>query len=122
MVAYSFYVQTYHGGSIPEEEWPRYEAQAAAQLARYRRAYTVAGPAEGAEEMAVCAMADTAYYLEEAQNGGAGPLASASIGSVSESRGAAAGVDLSPAGQERALFSAACRYLDIYRGVAQCWR
>lgn len=122
MVEYSFYAQVYHGASIPEEEWARYAAQADARLEKYRRAYTVTVPDAQAESLAVCAMADTAYYLEEAQNGSAGAVVSASVGSVSETRGAAAGVDLSPAGQEKQLFSAACLYLDIYRGVRQCWR
>lgn len=119
MVEYAFYIDKYHGGSIPEAEWPFYEGKAAAQLRQYKRIYTVTVP-EGspdAESMAVCAMAEALYGFDLIANGEAG-VQSASIGSVSTSYGnAAAAVDVSPKGQAKELYRLACLYLDIYRGV-----
>ena len=60
-------------------------------------------------------MADVFARFDAARQGG--PVAAASIGSVSVSYAAGAGEDLSPAGQSRALYRAAAQYLDIYRGV-----
>lgn len=120
MVAFDFYTNEYHGSSISSEEWPTYEAQAAAQLRRYKRIYTVTAPEENAEALAVCAMADAYAYFVAAQNG-AGAVTSASIGSVSVSYGGAANaVDLSPRGQGKELLRCAKLYLDIYRGVGGC--
>ena len=122
MIPYDFYKDTFMGGSITFEEWPMYEARAREQLERYKRIYTVTAPKDApcAEDKAVCAMADALAYFVAAQNGGGGPVSSASIGSVSVSYGGASwnnGMDLSPKGQERELFRCACLYLDIYRGV-----
>ena len=114
MVDYNFYTKTYLGSSITEQEWPAFSARAYDQFNRYKRIYTVTAPEENSEAMAVCAMADVICAITAAQNGG-GAVASASIGSVSVSYGTAASVDLSPKGQARELYAAACRYLDIYR-------
>lgn len=121
MVAFEFYTDTFHGGAISGEDWPRYESEAAAQLARYKRIYTVTEP-EGsadAESMAVCAMAEAMQGFDLIANGEGGAIQSASIGSVSTSYGSAGAqaVDVSPAGQARELYRLACLYLDIYRGV-----
>lgn len=116
MVNYCFYMHNYKGVSIDLTEWPTYEAKAAAQLAYYKRIYTVTVPDENAEAMAVCAMADALAYFTAAQNG-TGTVASASIGSVSVSYGSPSAVDLSPKGQSRELYRCASQYLDIYRGV-----
>lgn len=121
MVNHEFYKGKYHGGSISAQEWPVFEARAADQLARYKRIYTVTVP-EGdpdAESMAVCAMADALAYFTAALNGTGGPVASASIGSVSVSYAGASGgaVDLSAKGQAQELYRCASQYLDIYRGV-----
>lgn len=115
MVSFNFYTMEYKGCSIQDTEWPLFEARAAEQLARYQRSYTVTAPAENAEAMAVCAMADALAYFAAAQNG-TGAVSSASIGSVSVSYGGAS-VDLSPRGQARELYRCAKQYLDIYRGV-----
>ena len=120
MVEYDFYLGVYNGVSIPADDWPMYEGQAAAQLARYKRLYTVTVPDEQAEDMAVCAMADTLAYIDAARSGAGGPVASASIGSVSVSYAGIQGVDISPSGESRELYRAASLYLDIYRGVASC--
>lgn len=122
MVTYEFYKSAYHGGSISDQDWPTFEARAAAQLARYKRIYTVTTP-EGepdAEKMAICAMADALAYFVAAQNGGL--VASASIGSVSVSYAGASGgaVDLSAKGQAQELYRCATLYLEIYRGVGGC--
>ena len=106
MVDYYFYMNTYEGVSIDLMGWPTYEARAAAQLAQYKRIYTVTAPDENAEAMAVCAMADALAYFAAAQNG-TGTVASASIGSVSVSYGSPSAVDLSPKGQARELYRCA---------------
>lgn len=118
MTDYDFYVNTYLGSSIPEDEWPACERRAAAQLARYRRIYQVAASRPRAKDMAVCAMAEALYSFDLLASGEGGPVQSVSIGSVSASYGGAAGqsLDLSPRGRERELFRCASLYLDIYRG------
>lgn len=45
MIEYSFYREVYGGSLIGAEDWFFYEKQAAAQLARYQRLYTVQIPA-----------------------------------------------------------------------------
>lgn len=120
MVDYGFYTDTYKGASIQPLDWDLFEKQAASQLDKYKRIYTVTAPEKHSEAMAVCAMADALAYFTAAQNGAAGAVNSASIGSVSVSYGSASGVDLSPKGQERELYRCACQYLDIYRGVGRC--
>lgn len=120
MVDYGFYTDTYKGASIQPLDWDLFEKQAASQLDKYKRIYTVTAPEEHSEAMAVCAMADALAYFTAAQNGAAGAVNSASIGSVSVSYGGASGVDLSPKGQERELYRCACQHLDIYRGVGRC--
>lgn len=118
MPDYDFYLNVYHGGTIPEEEWPQYQARAAEQLARYKRIYTVTAPAPDSETMAVCAMAEAIHSFDLLASGEGGPVQSASIGSVSASYGgsAAQSIDLSPKGQARELYRCASLYLDIYRG------
>ena len=121
MVAYEFYKSTYLGNSIPEADFPRLSKRAGDQLNHYKRLYFVTAPDADSEDMAVCAMADALYYFESAQNGAAGPISSASIGSVSTSYSSFSGaVDLSSAGQSKELYRCACLYLDIYRGVGTC--
>ena len=114
MVDYEFYTGTYRGSSVSQENWPALERDASRKLLQYKKNYTVTAEDENAEAMAVCAMAETFDYFEAAMNG-SGSVQSASIGSVSVNYGGAA-VDLSPKSQERALYRAACLYLDIYRG------
>lgn len=115
MVDYEFYKSTYLGSSISDTEWPAFCARAEEQLARYKRIYTVTPPEETSEAMAVCAMAEVVAAIAATQSG-TGTVASASIGSVSVSYSNATAIDLSTKGQARELYSAACRYLDIYRG------
>ena len=123
MAEYSFYTGAYNGNAISETDWPRYEARAAAQLARYKRIYTVTAPGDSpdAESMAVCAMAEQLQGFDLIANGEGGAIQSASIGSVSTSYGGsgADAVDVTPSGQAKALYRTACLYLDIYRGVGR---
>lgn len=118
MTSYDFYTGSYRGGSISPEEWPSYEARAAAQLARYKRIYRVDTSRPRSADMAVCAMAEALYSFDLLANGEVGPIQSASIGSVSISYGGggAQAADLSPRGQERELYRRASLYLDICRG------
>ncbi len=119
MPDYDFYRNVYHGSAISEEEWPVYEARGAAQLARYKRAYTVTAPTPNSEAMAVCAIAEALYSFDLVANGEGGPVQSTSIGSVSVSYGGTseAAIDISSAGQAKELYRCACLYLDIYRGA-----
>lgn len=117
MVEYEFYIGTYHGSSITEEEWLQLEARASEQLDYYKRIYTVAPADPDLESKAICAMAETLALFFEAQANG-GLVSSASIGSVSVSYGGGSVIDLSPSGQSKELYRAASLYLDIYRGVA----
>ena len=119
MVDLDFYLNVYHGSSIPGDEWPPYRARAADQLERYRRIYTITAPRADSEAMAVCAMAETLYSFDLLASGQGGPVQSASIGSVSTSYSstAAQSIDLSPKGQARELYRCAALYLDIYRGA-----
>ena len=115
MVEHEFYILKYHGASISTpDEWYTYESRAAAQLARYKRIYTVSAPDENAESMAICAMADAFYAFDSVANGG--NVQSASIGSVSASYGSTPSIDISQKGQAKELYRCACLYLDIYRG------
>ena len=118
MVDLEFYMNVYHGESIPQDSWSEYETRAAAQLSRYKRIYTVKAPEENSEAFAVCAMADALYGFDLIANGEGGAVQSASIGSVSVSYGSANAnaVDVSPKAQARELYRCACLYLDIYRG------
>lgn len=118
MPDYDFYLNVYHGGAIPSDEWPQYRARAEEQLARYERIYTVTDPGPDSRAMAVCAMADAMNSFDLLSGGEGGPVQSASIGSVSVSYGgtAAQALDISPKGQARELYRCASLYLDIYRG------
>ena len=112
---YEFYRSRYNGGSIPDDEWANYEAMASAQLARYKRIYTVTASEQDGEKLAICAMADALYSFDLIANGEGG-VQSASIGSVSTSYGSQQAVDISPSAQSRELYRCASLYLDIYRG------
>ena len=116
MIDYDFYISSFRGDSIPAEDWNACEARAAAQLARYKRIYTVKAPAENSEALAVCAMAEAIHGFDLIANGEGGAVQSASIGSVSVSYGSGNGIDVSAKGQSRELYRCACLYLDIYRG------
>lgn len=116
-VEHDFYILNYHGDSIiSPDDWYRYEARAEAQLARYKRIYSVFSTDENAEAMAICAMADALFFFDAAASGEAVQMQSASIGSVSVSYAGANAVDISPMAQAKELYRCACLYLNIYRG------
>lgn len=120
-VTYRFYADSYGGSAIAEGDWAGYERRARARLERIEALYRVTALCESAESLAICAMAEELHNADVAANsgGGAGTLRSASIGSVSEAYDATFGgsVDLTPAGQDRALLRAASDFLHVYRGV-----
>ena len=118
MIEYKFYTDTYRGTSLPREEFPRLILRAGEHLARYRRIYTVTTPDQMAEDMALCAMAETLWRWEILSPTGSGAVASASVGSGSVSYATDSG-DGSPKAQARALFRSAERYLQIYRGCGR---
>jgi len=116
---YDFYLNTYCGTGLSEEEFPEYLKRAEDRLAYYERVYRVSGD-ETMRSMALCAMAETLSYFDAAQNGQGG-LRYASVGTVSVSgKGIYSQVDISPRAQEIALYRAASTYLTIYRGTSQC--
>ena len=122
MVDYDFYTGTYHGGYITADEWPMAEREASAQLAKYKRMYTVTVPDNepDAEKMAVCAMAEAMVFDARAEAGQGGAVASASIGSVSVSYSGSSSVDMTAKGKANRVYNAMCLYLDVYRGVGRC--
>lgn len=117
MVDYYFYTGTYHGGSISADEWPAAEQEASAQLAKYKRIYTITAPENDpdAEKMAICAMAESIVFNARAEAGQA-LISSASIGSVSVSYSGMNSVDLSERAKANRIYNACVLYLDVYRG------
>ena len=105
MVKYEFYVNQYLGSCVPEKAFSGVAAQAEQVLARFKQSYRVESSGQGAEAMAICAMAESLW-----QNRNKG-LTSASIGSVSVRYETDRNV------LRRELFDKASIYLDIYRGV-----
>lgn len=114
MVTFSFYRDTYGGDSVPETAFSAFARDAAVQLARYKRIYTVTPLCENSEQLAMCAMIDALYYFAWVQSGGG--AASVKVGSVSSSLAQGAQPDVSPQAQSRELYRCACQYLEIYRG------
>lgn len=118
MTAYSFYITSFLGDSIPESDWPRVERRAAEKLETLKRAYTLTPIIENADDMATCALADAVNYYETAVSGGL--FQSSSIGSVSSSSGGVA-VDTSKAAQETEYLDCIRPYFDVYKGVRRRW-
>ena len=105
MVDYKFYVNCYLGSAIPEKAFSGVAARAEAALARMKRIYQVTATGEGAQQLALCAMAEALYAHGEQEN-----VSSARFGELSvqyEKRKSLT----------RELLSRAAIYLDIYRGV-----
>ncbi len=126
---YKFYIGTFHGISIPAEDWDRLSSRADEQIMQYERAYTVTDPTGDGRKKAICAIADHMYTVEVIANsevsvdadGNIGAT-SVSIGSVSVSRKSPSasnmGVDMTEAGQQRQFYRLAQMYLGIYRGIS----
>lgn len=114
---YTFYKEQYHGSTLEAGEFPEALARAGEYLNGLSRRYRVEG-SEKDRKLAQCAIAEAMSYFDGARNGQGG-LRYASVGTVSISgKGVYSAVDISPAAQERELFRAAARYLDIYRGAS----
>lgn len=105
MVDYTFYRDTYLGSAIPETAFSGVAVRAGEHLDRMKRVYRVISSGEQAENMALCAMAETLYAH---RNRG---LASASVGSVRVQ------YDTGAAKLRQQLQEQAAIYLDLYRGV-----
>ena len=105
MVDHEFYVNCYLGSAIPEKAFSGVAAQAQAYLDRIKGCCRVVSSGADAENMALCAMAETLWAR---RNDG---LASASVGSVTVHY-----ADDQPT-LFRELYGKAAIYLDIYRGV-----
>ncbi len=108
MVSYDFYTNAYLGSAIPEQAFPGMATRAQGILDRFRRVYRVESTGEEAENMALCAMAETLYATQRRQGGVSG----ATVGSVSVRYENSTHRALM--GQ---LYEQASIYLDIYRGV-----
>ena len=102
MVDYDFYVSSYLGSAIPETAFSGMVARAQQALQRFKRIYQVVPCGDTSEKMALCAMAEAVYTARG--------VTAATMGSVSVRYG----TGKTP---EKALYQAACRYLDVYRGV-----
>ena len=105
MVDYEFYVNCYLGSAIPEKTFSGVAAQAQAYLDRLKGCCRVVSSGADAENMALCAMAETLWAR---RNDG---LASASVGSVTVHYAD------SKSSLTRELYEKAAIYLEIYRGV-----
>ena len=111
-----FYRETYGGSALTDGELPEAAQRAREVLEEFERNFRVKGD-EIARKMAICAMAEAIVYFQKAQNGEGG-LRYAKVGTMSVSgKGIYSAIDISPQAQERELYRAACRYLDIYRGT-----
>ena len=124
-VTFFYYSTTFRGTSFDMDEQALFESMAQRaedQLKRYERIYTVTEPEANARNNAICAMAEVIHSIDLILSGEGGNISSARIGSVSVSRGniigSQGGVDISEKGQNKALYNAACRHLNIYRGVS----
>lgn len=105
MVDFRFYKDSYLGSAIPEAAFPGMASRAQEQLNRMKRVFRVESSGQQAENMALCAMAETIYTH---RNTG---LASASVGSVRVE------YDSGTTKLQHRLQEQASIYLDIYRGV-----
>ena len=109
MVSFDYYVNTYLGTGIPEEQFSKWESRARQVLEKLCREYLVEG-GENARAMAVCAMAEELHRSEGKEG-----VASTSIGGVKVQYREEADRRLL-----RRLVSCAGIYLDIYRGRDLC--
>ena len=105
MVDYEFYVNQYLGSAIPETGFSGVAAQAQRYLDKLKRVYRLESSGEAAENMAVCAMAES---LWSRRNQG---VASANVGNVSVR------YHTDKSALTRELYEKASIYLDIFRGV-----
>ncbi len=105
MVDHKFYANCYLGSAIPEKAFSGVAAQAQAYLDRLKGCCRVESSGAEAENMALCAMAETLWARRSSG------LSSASVGSVTVHY-AESKLPLA-----RELYEKAAIYLDIYGGV-----
>ncbi len=105
MVDYEYYVNQYLGSAIPESAFSGMAAQAQRYLDRFKGIYRVESSGAAAENLAVCAMAETLWHNRNNR------VASANVGGVSVH------YNTERPNLNRELFEKAAIYLDIYRGV-----
>ena len=118
-VSYQFYVDSYSGGAISEEEWTAAEREARATVARYQRIYTVTEPEPDALKMGVCAVAEVLVdhaHADNVQSDGA--ISSASIGSVSVSYATPSSTERMESRKrlKKECYDAFRQFCDVYRG------
>ena len=124
---YSFYMDTFHGISIPSEDWARLSTHADRKIRYFERAFAITGNEES-RNLALCAVADMMYTYEMAaasllavdESGNIG-ASNVSIGSVStsskETDVSGLGLDMTDKGQNTAYFSILKEFMDVYRGA-----
>ena len=61
MADYTFYVNDYLGSAIPENAFPGMVAQARQHLNKWKRCYRVTAVGPEAENLAICAMAESLW-------------------------------------------------------------
>lgn len=105
MANYEFYVNYYVGSAIPEKAFSGVAAQAQRYLDKLKRVCRVKSSGQEAENMAVCAMAETLWDRRNET------MASANVGSVSLHYATG------KTSLNLELYQKASIYLDIYRGV-----
>lgn len=103
MVSFEFYVNEYHGGTVPESDWVRMEARAQLQMEKWKRSMSFSGE-DRQVNLAICALADGLWEADSM-----GMLRSASIGSVS--------VEYRVKNPEKMLLERISSFVDVYRGV-----
>ena len=100
MVDYEFYVNDYLGSAIPEKAFSGVATQAKDWLECFKSKYRVESSGWSAENMAICAMAESLWSRRSGELNFSGKTAERqSLG--------------------RELYEKASIYLDIYRGVKQ---
>ena len=119
-VTYAYYTDTYCGTAIEESDWDGYEARSRARLSMFYAQFKLTaydGDFDTAASNAICAMAEQMQNFDLIANGD-GPIESASIGSVSVSNARALDtIDVSEAGQERALLKCVQLYFNVFAGL-----
>lgn len=104
MVDYTFYVEDYLGSAIPENAFSGMVAQAQRHINKWKRRYRVKSSGPEAENMALCAMAETLWSHRKEG------LYSARVGSITVR------YDVNREALAKELYDKAAIYLDIYRG------
>lgn len=122
---YAFYIDTYLGNQISEEDFYRLVIRAKSKLEMYQRMYIVTYIGENGKNMAICALAEEMQKTERATDGqtasSLSALSSISIGSVSVSAREMMSAEQALNNEERRLLGALCLYALVCRGVeSQC--